>query len=231
MQIKDNNFLDPARINLMSWNVQKQSCSNLLPEFKHLSQGVDLALLQEVHLENQPRLNADQDWHHCFAPGFVMPGMTTGVMTLSASKYDMHQGHRIREPVLRTAKATNVSTYSMLGKAQNLLVINIHAVNFSLGMKSYRSQLQQVQPLLESHRGPVIFAGDFNTWHDDRIEYLKLFTRKYNLDEVLFQEDSRSHCFGRHLDYVFVKNLGVESATTVKTKASDHNPMLVKLVH
>ena len=42
---------------------------------------------------------------------------------------------RYSEPWLRTPKATNVTQYSLGGRDETLLVVNMHMVNFALGVR------------------------------------------------------------------------------------------------
>jgi endonuclease/exonuclease/phosphatase (EEP) superfamily protein YafD len=48
------------------------------------------------------------------------------------------------------------------------------------------------------------------------------------LREVSFTDDHRRKAFGRPLDFVFYRNLGVAEASVLVTSASDHNPLLVE---
>ena len=43
-----------------------------------------------------------------------------------------------------------------------LMVVNIHAVNFSLGVDVYSKQLLPIGDQIAHHSGPIIMAGDFN---------------------------------------------------------------------
>ena len=45
---------------------------------------------------------------------------------------------------------------------------NLHAINFALGTDAYRAQLDAIATELSHHRGPIVVAGDFNTWNDER---------------------------------------------------------------
>ncbi len=49
-----------------------------------------------------------------------------------------------------------------LPDARLLMVVNIHAVNFSLGVDVYSKQLLPIGDQIAHHSGPVIMAGDFN---------------------------------------------------------------------
>ncbi|BEH71455.1 hypothetical protein GBS0709_05720 [Edwardsiella tarda] len=43
-----------------------------------------------------------------------------------------------------------------------------------------------------------------------------------------FTNDQRRTAFGRPLDFVFYRGLGVVEASVLVTQASDHNPLLVE---
>ena len=48
------------------------------------------------------------------------------------------------------------------------------------------------------------------------------------LREVRFTDDHRRKAFGRPLDFVFYRGMGVAEASVLVTRASDHNPLLVE---
>ncbi len=210
----------------MSWNVKKQSRAQMGPDLAGFSSSVDLALLQEVHKEGMCLDHFSANWHRSFAPGFSLPGRTTGVMTVSSVGHSSESGLRHAEPVFRTAKAANITTYGLTDHPDPLLVINLHAVNFSLGMNAYTRQLKDLLKHIDAHKGPVIFAGDFNAWREQRTRLVSEVSNRHGLTEVLFEEDKRSQVFGRHLDYMFVRGLTVHDSYTHHSDASDHNPLL-----
>lgn len=70
-------------------------------------------------------------------------------------------------------------------------------------------------------------AGDFNAWSKQRINALQRFASGMELQEVNFTNDRRRTAFGRPLDFVFYRGLGVVEASVLVTQASDHNPLLV----
>ena len=65
-------------------------------------------------------------------------------------------------------KATSITEYALSATEQTLVVVNIHAVNFSMGTGAYRQQFEQVREVLRDHDGPIILSGDFNTWRRKR---------------------------------------------------------------
>lgn len=229
MKISSEHRLNPESIRVLSWNVKKQSRPQLNVDLAGLSQSVDLALLQEVHQEGDHLQHFCDKWHRSFSPGFTLPGRTTGVMTVSSVCHRSHNSLRHNEPLLRTSKAANMTTYDLSGLSEALLVVNLHAVNFSLGMNAYTRQLRDMLEHIDEHSGPVIFAGDFNAWRNQRKQLLDEIASQHGLAEVGFEEDNRSRVFGRHLDYIFVRGLRVHDAHTLHSDASDHNPLLATL--
>jgi endonuclease/exonuclease/phosphatase (EEP) superfamily protein YafD len=226
MHNSNESRLNPGNIRVLSWNVKKQSRTQLGADLADFSRSVDLALLQEVHKEGVSLDHFSENWHRSFAPGFSLPGRTTGVMTVSNVGHSSENGLQHNEPVFRTAKAANITTYGLTDHPDPLLVINLHAVNFSLGMNAYTRQLKDLLKHIDAHKGPVIFAGDFNAWRQQRTQLLDEISTRHGLREVLFEEDRRSRVFGRHLDYMFVRDLTVHDSHTQHSNASDHNPLL-----
>ena len=148
-------------------------------------------------------------------------------MTLSAAHPVYCCPLREREPILRLAKSALVTVYP-LPDTRLLMVVNIHAVNFSLGVDVYSKQLLPIGDQIAHHSGPVIMAGDFNAWSRRRMNALYRFAREMSLRQVRFTDDQRRRAFGRPLDFVFYRGLNVSEASVLVTRASDHNPLLVE---
>lgn len=87
------------------------------------------------------------------------------------------------------------------------MVVNIHAVNFSLGVEVYSKQLDPIGEQIALHKGPVIMAGDFNAWSNRRLNALRRFACGMELREVHFTNDQRRTAFGL-VDFVFYRALG-----------------------
>ncbi|MDF5512591.1 endonuclease/exonuclease/phosphatase family protein, partial [Vibrio parahaemolyticus] len=115
-----------------------------------------------------------------------------------------------------------------LSNGSTLAVANIHAVNFTLGVQAYQQQIDVLVNALTKHQGPVILAGDFNSWNEARWSTLRDIVEKLALQEVVFQPDLRTRFItGRVLDHVFYRGLTLEKAKAPTTDASDHNPLLL----
>ena len=112
---------------------------------------------------------------------------------------------------------------------ERLLAINVHAVNFELGLDSFSAQFRALGAVLDLHRGPVILAGDLNTWNGGRQALVERFTREHGLASVAFQPDLRTRAFGRALDHIYVRGLASTGARVIPVSSSDHNPLRVRL--
>lgn len=218
-------MLNPEQIRLFAWNIQKQRSPAIHGELRDFAADADLGLLQEVWLEDDFSNTFCSRWNASFADGFQTNRRTTGVMTMAAAAPRYASQHQAWEPLLRTPKATSLTRFGLAGHHEEVLVANIHAINFSLGTRSYGRQLQTLRPSIESHTGPVILAGDFNTWSRERVQLLKEYSRQLGLTEVHFTEDRRKRVLNRPLDYIFVRGFQVMEARSHKSRHSDHNPL------
>lgn len=217
-----------ASLKVLVWNIFKQQRAEWLSVLQNFGKDAHLVLLQEaqatpelVKFATSNYLAADQ------VPAFVLPQHPSGVMTLSAAHPVYCCPLREREPILRLSKSALVTVYP-LPDGRLLMVVNIHAVNFSLGVDVYSKQLGPIGDQIGHHTGPIIMAGDFNTWSRPRMNALYRFAREMALREVRFTDDHRRRAFGRPLDFVFYRGLNVTEASVLVTRASDHNPLLVE---
>ncbi len=215
------------RLSVMVWNIYKQQKLNWHTVLQEYGRNCDLILLQEakaseelIRFSKTHFLVADQ------VPAISFSKDSYGVMTLAASYPLYSRPFRTTEPFLRLAKSALITIYPLHDK-RLLMVVNVHSVNFSLGVKIYRAQIQSIADHVINHNGPVIFAGDFNTWSRKRLHLLYLFSRRMGLRSVNFHEDHRKSVFNSPLDFLFYRGLHLQKSEVIKTDASDHNPILV----
>ncbi|MEO0345780.1 MAG: endonuclease/exonuclease/phosphatase family protein [Pseudomonadota bacterium] len=221
--------LDPGRIALVNWNIKKGSRSDWRDQLDTLTAGADLVTLQEAPLANAGWRDHESSLYHAFAPGWTSRRTPTGVMTLSDAAHLVQCNMQAREPWLRSPKATMATEYALTDRAETLLVVNVHVVNFSLGLAAFDRQLEQVSTVVAQHEGPVILTGDFNTWRRARLDRVRALVDAHDLEPVSFRNDVRKRFLGNPLDHVYVRGLEVIDATATDTRASDHNPMRVWL--
>ncbi|UDG80231.1 endonuclease/exonuclease/phosphatase family protein [Candidatus Steffania adelgidicola] len=219
---------DSRILRVMVWNIYKQQLANWLSVLQGFGKNTQLLLLQEA--QSTPELIRFATSHYLAVdqvPALIFPQHPSGVMTLSAAHPVYCYPLREREPLLRLAKSALVTVYPICNN-QLLMVVNIHAVNFSLGIDVYSKQLDTIGKQIRNHIGPVVMGGDFNAWSRQRILALYRFAEQMKLREVSFIDDQRKRRFGRPLDFVFYREMNVCKASVLVTEASDHNPLLVE---
>ena len=214
---------------MLNWNVEKAQHPDLVSEFAAYAERADLIFLQEAVPLKKTETVIAQSLYEAFVKGYVQGEIDTGVLTLARTPHLVHCHLLATEPWLRTPKATSVTLYPLAGSDASLLTINLHAVNFSFGVKEYRAQLEAATELIQVHDGPVIFGGDLNTWSDRRQTTLDALTDELGLSAVTFSPDHRTSRFGRPLDHLYVRGLTWLSSETVQVETSDHNPLIVTL--
>jgi endonuclease/exonuclease/phosphatase (EEP) superfamily protein YafD len=107
---------------------------------------------------------------------------------------------------------------------ENLLVANIHGINFTLGVAIYQEQLESLFELMKQHTGPIVLAGDFNTWSDERMQIVEDLAQSLMLESLDYTNHNRTIMFGNALDHVFYRGLEPVEHDTWHVTSSDHNP-------
>ena len=222
-------YLDKNSIKLFNWNIQKSQNSGSLDDLGQFSLDMDLVLIQEAALNEDLIAAVKHAKYWSFAPGYQTKEQITGVMTLSNAEPLVQCNLTNWEPWLRTPKATSITEYGLEASRKTLVVVNIHAINFTLGVKAFKKQLEQVQQILVEHEGPIIVSGDFNTWRKQRVVLLDAMAQSLDLKPLIFDADHRRTAFGHHLDHIYVRDLAATETATQVVDTSDHNPMSVNL--
>jgi endonuclease/exonuclease/phosphatase (EEP) superfamily protein YafD len=132
------------------------------------------------------------------------------------------------EPFICTPKTMTSAYYEVDGSSEDLLVLNIHGMNFTK-ISSFKRQVLSAVEVIQAHDGPVIFAGDFNSHGKRRKKWLKKILGLVGMHDIGFRNDKRKKFVVGELDYFFVKDLAVKDAWTEKNKSSDHAAMFAEL--
>ncbi|MFK7853804.1 MAG: endonuclease/exonuclease/phosphatase family protein [Granulosicoccus sp.] len=219
-------------IRLLVWNILKAKRANWIEDFTHLIADRDLVMLQEAVL-NAPTdslFKQSQRFEWVMARSFRDPrsqiehGVKTGCVARSVERHFMLSPHA--EPLLQTQKLMLATLYPLQGDTERLLVLNMHAINF-VSVQKYVEQLDQLTEALAPHDGPVILAGDFNTWNPSRLEHFHHIAKKAGLEEAVMQRQSKLAHMNQHLDHVFYRGLVLRSVESLPNYASsDHAPIV-----
>lgn len=209
-------------LNVAVWNIYKQQLEGWEQELSALSDDNSLILLQEA--QSRPQLLSyveENSWHTNQAYAFAINGEIAGVMTLSDAIPEKVCAYTKVEPYLRLPKSALYSAFK-IDSGEVLSVINLHSINFTYGVTEYTEQLDALVDAVMPLKGPLIIAGDFNTWSDERLNIVKQKLGKLGLVEAAFEPDNRLKVFNHPLDHLFYRGLTLTSSETKDTQASDH---------
>lgn len=226
-----NKSLGPEVTTILIWNTYKGKRSQFENDARQLVAAHDIILFQEVvfnHLyrtlmKDQGRLSLEESvsWG---ANGVASAASSTSLDTLPVKT-------KVREFGIFTPKASLFTTYKIQtsqGDEKELLVLNVHMINFRTSW-GFEKNLEQYRQKLRAHDGPVLAAGDFNTWSQVRHDLVLEFFREFGLKEVPFDrnglEDPREKNLFGVLDRAFTRGLDIHwSLVHEDIKSSDHRP-------
>jgi len=206
-------------------------------EFIFYSQSKDLLLIQEAYRNNlfNDTLNFLKGLRWDMGISFfdlyngIIP---TGTLIGSKSNPDsiLVKHSPYLEPVISTPKSLTMTKYSIEGSEKKLLVISVHAINIT-SLYPFKKHLEIAHEEIAKHDGPVIYAGDFNTWSEERLKYLYQSTKKLNLATVPFKYGHLRMKFrNNYLDHAFIRGVHLKNAEVAwESKGSDHRPLLLTL--
>ena len=218
-------------IRCLVWNILKGRRRSWAQDFSELVRDRDLVLLQEavVNAPSDSMFTESQrfEWimarSHRHPRTHIATGVKTGSVAASVERRVYLSPHS--EPIVNTQKLLLVTRYALIDEVDTLMVLNMHAINF-VSVKKYVEQLDQLTTALSTHSGPVILAGDFNTWNPQRLSCFIEISKAAGLVEASMQRRSRLANLNRHLDHVFYRGVELRSvASLAHYQSSDHSPI------
>jgi len=220
--------LDPEAVRVLVWNVYKGRRRSFGPRFRELASASDLILAQELYLDDGIRAHLHAhplEWttatsFHYARRDHVATGLGTAARAPALRAHALQTDGR--EPLTRTPKLALLTEHHIGDRL--LLVANVHAINFA-GYAHFDAQLAEVEAQLHDHAGPLLLAGDFNTWSRRRHRRLEQLVSRIGLDPVEFEDDRRTNV----LDHAFVRALEVGEARVEDSRASDHAALRFEL--
>lgn len=254
------------RIRVLCWNIHKENdeasfrdaLGDLLrpdsdPDNSYPAYGKpDIALFQEVFMNeggHEIDSEASTGFGHfmmsshgmgwVFAPNICKNQAYGGVLTASGLR--PVETHPVlsddSEYLTNTPKASLITTYSLDGFSYDLMVVNVHGINFKPGLAEFKRQMQTIMERVKTHAGPVILAGDFNTWRLKRLELLDNLAFGAGLEKVKFDQSKQTKAvlgLGYPLDHIYISKdtLSVVDGRALvidRLRVSDHAPLYVEL--
>lgn len=218
----------PAHFSVLVWNVHKLSFTRLnqcLPLHHY-----DLCLLQEAHI---PASGTDQP-HHPWAmsPNLQRHARHFGVLT--ASRFGLrtvhqHLSHQ-RELQLLTHKSA-LLTHHPLADGRTLCVLNVHLL-LTAPRRTLHRELTLLADQVAEHSGPIITAGDFNSWSRPRLKLLQKWAEQLSLHwPTPRQTHHVRHHRQRPLDHLLYRGLRLEAFYALDVPCSDHNPLVARFCY
>ncbi len=220
--------LDPDNIAFLNWNIYKGNGENWQDDLSTFARSHHVMTIQEATLsEEMTALLQVHDFNWIMNTAFYLNGTAAGVMNVASTNAVHSCGFKVKEPLIRIPKSTLISYYMIDGSDEKLLVANIHGINFTLGVKSYRNQLDKLYDAIKHHDGPMIVAGDFNSWSDGRMEIVNQLIERLELSDLEYEVNNKTHIFGNAIDHVFYRQLEPLQHQVQQVSSSDHNPISV----
>lgn len=226
--------LNPESISVFVWNIYKGEKKDWYKDFHKIANVADLFATQEFFdsesVEYTYSVRKNDEVLIGLAYGISFWGVT-GVATVSKvpSKTQTNFRTIAREDFsIKTYKTSLISKYPIQSYPHDLLFVNVHLLN-SVDVSIYAKEINRIGHQIKTHLGPVVVAGDFNSW-SERESVVKKWAKRWGLNEVKFSPDNRTR-FGKSkpIDRIFIKHLDVVESWSAKVKTSDHNPLGVKL--
>jgi endonuclease/exonuclease/phosphatase (EEP) superfamily protein YafD len=240
---KEANINDSIRI--LNWNIHKEGN---LSEWKKVITHIvkdkkpDFILLQEVRLDGKfgDFISKDLKYGWEFSPNLYQGKYDaySGVLTASHIKPKMVESALSNETELfsKIQKTVLFTKYPIGSPSLELLVVNIHGININIDLDGFKEQIRYIAEVVMRHDGPVILAGDFNTWKEARLDHLSKLVKEMELVKIDFgsNADYVETMFGNPLDHIFISKEKLEvikgsQDVIVDIKSSDHSPLFVEL--
>lgn len=218
------------RFTLLCWNTAKLTLKSSYKEsIRSLIEDndVDILLLQEVKKRLATEFDIS-DYSYILSPNIETRRHVYGVLSAfkTSCQDEISLLTKKREISYATHKVTLITKHKTYS-GEELMIVNIHAINFVKNSDFY-NELHNIKTIIKFHKGPIIVAGDFNTWNVKRVNYLKEFTNDLSLKEVDFGDNTAiKKVFSYSLDYIFYRGIELTDSKVIDTKnISDHNPII-----
>ena len=220
---------DQSPLRMLVWNLYKGSRRDFPQDFYHFQYETDIALIQE-HLMTDPMRSIFNLWQGfqwtMVSAWHNTQGEGTGVGIFS--RFQPLASHAVLtrdfEFEIFTPKSSLIQLYAIQFQKEPLLVVSTHSLNF-VRNAPFRRQLEAIAEIIQDHRGPLIWGGDFNTWSSRRLQILLEIQAKLETSQVNWPTDPRS----LKLDHVFYRGLRVKrSEILTEIRSSDHWPLSVE---
>jgi endonuclease/exonuclease/phosphatase (EEP) superfamily protein YafD len=150
-----------------------------------------------------------------------------GVLTATKSAFrEMHRSLSTKKELGFMSHKSFLLSRHTLANNKELTILNLHAINF-VSSKTFAYELENIEKILLEIDGPLIVAGDFNTWSKKRHKLLENFQLELGLKKLQINDEKHiKQIFWQRLDHIYYRELKPLQALALDTKnISDHNPI------
>lgn len=222
----------PRRMNILVWNLHKGEDPAFATDFIELAYKKDIIIGQEMLLNSAmiSVFRSFPQYSFTSATSFFLGKKPTRTGVTTAGPVSPAEVGYVRtqtlEPIVNSPKVTLISRFPIKASNKLLTVVNIHGINFVDGA-SYQREINRIYETIKHYPSPIIFAGDFNSWSDERDTILKNLCRKLNLRPANFFPDHRMTFNNHPLDHFFYSDdiRVIEAKVENFYLGSDHKPL------
>lgn len=225
--------LRPDYLRISVWNLCKGAGGLMFEhDYRMLCYCSDIVIAQEALLSRHAMgMFSANGFESVHAASYKRrDGLRDGVMTVSRAPMCADPQRIIckyPEPIFKTPKAALIKKYPLSGMDESLMVINVHATL----VRRKAAAIEEMDHLLQrlpSHNGPIILAGDFNTFTPGYLRAIEGVLKRVGLNYVPIPNDPRPTT--QALDQLFCRGLDVSNIRVdTSFRNSDHFPILAEL--
>lgn len=217
--------LNSNKLSILVWNLYKGRKDEFVKTFALLGKNRDIIMLSEATTDApvSTSMSAIPNYGWDFAAGFLMKNqVATGTAVGSYAKSIEPRYYRTKdvEPFVKSPKATAIAEYAIPGRSDTVLALSIHGINWD-GDDAMIRQLEMMMPDILAHKGPIIFAGDFNFKNENRLKLAIQILGRAGLKRVTWENPKKK----KQLDDAFTRGVTVKKARFINEyidKGSDH---------
>jgi len=224
----------PKKFHILVWNILKGQRSGWINDLDKMTHESEFIFLQEAKLNNEQlhyynRVKDNYQWDMAqsfsrgdnkASSGVILGHKAKGLAPLVLRTDDT-------EPGINTPKTAVFNKFKIQGSSELLCVVNIHAINF-VRPKIFKNQILKIEKVLKNCLGPILYAGDFNTWMARKLEILEQSASRLGLKAVTFKNDHRTKFtrWSPPFDHIFVRGIKVKASYVFgEITSSDHKPL------
>lgn len=226
--------LSSESLRLAVWNLCKGSGGYQFEhDFRSICRRNDLILTQEALLSPRSiKVFEESGFIVTHAASYErIDGLRDGVMTISRAPFVDSSIRRIvckyPEPIFNTPKVALVQKMKF-DDSTELLIVNIHAT-LVRSVSGAIDEISHIINCLPDHNGPVIFAGDFNTFTRRYLSAIEEKLGTIGLHRVTIAKDPRPRT--QALDQIFIRGLkAIRASVEISYLNSDHFPLFAEFI-